>query len=110
MSITYQTFYINNPTSYVNDEEIHFSVKYTYNTVTFWTTTNILFALSNLTIAFIWIMRIWIWIKGNPDYISRIWALLLLGKSIELLLDTWSEGMFYFLFCITGYWFCFFKF
>jgi meckelin len=29
---------------------------------------------------------------------------------LQLAMDTWAEVIFYFLFGVTGYWFCFFKF
>lgn len=58
-----------------------------------------------------WVIKMSVWSKRNPPYVAEAtWIIIFFVKAFFCLLDTWSEASFYFLFFLTGYWFCFFKF
>jgi hypothetical protein len=64
-----------------------------------------------IVLVVIWLVRVWIWTKWNPSFVApETWSVILIMKALMIAIDTFAEGIFYFLFAITGYWFTFFKF
>ena len=111
VTITYSNVVVGTLTTGSMNVDAYFSVEHTYNPQKFWRVAKILFIIFHIIVGVTWITRVWIWSKCNPPYVAeQTWGILILVRGIYILLDTWGEAMFYFLFLITGYWFCFFKF
>ncbi|CAD8175227.1 unnamed protein product [Paramecium pentaurelia] len=91
--------------------DFEFAVQISPNPTNYWITIIILFAIYNVIILLVWLFRIYVWTKANPSNSIRenyMWQLL--KNMIQLLIDSWTDWMFYFLFFMTAYWFVFFKF
>ena len=87
-----------------------FSTSYNYNTNYFWSVATGLFVLANIIIGVIWMIRLYIWTSSNPSFsFGENYGFALIYRTILILVDSWSEVIFYYLFIMTGYWFVFYK-
>ena len=80
------------------------------DTTYFWSVATGLFIAGNIITGILTIFKLYLWTKYNSSSIDpESYCTNMIATGIMILIKTWGDIMFFFLFFVTGYWFVFFK-